>query len=158
MAAATTSDIRAWAQANGYDVGDRGRLPVEVTDAYNKDKGKGTKVSSAKPAPAKTATAKKAAPAGKAPSKVAKASAAKAAPVATTAPDATKASVTAEPAKPVVKAVVAATPAVVVQAELPTVASVEERVNVLEQQVAFLKGKLDKLEAAPVKKGFGRRK
>lgn len=30
----STSEIRAWALANGYDVSDRGRLPVEVVDAY----------------------------------------------------------------------------------------------------------------------------
>lgn len=34
MPAATTADIRAWAQANGYVVGDRGRLPAEVSEAF----------------------------------------------------------------------------------------------------------------------------
>jgi len=28
--------VRAWAQANGFAVGDRGRLPSEVTDAYRR--------------------------------------------------------------------------------------------------------------------------
>jgi DNA polymerase-3 subunit epsilon len=28
--------VRAWAQANGFAVGDRGRLPLEVTDAYRR--------------------------------------------------------------------------------------------------------------------------
>jgi DNA polymerase-3 subunit epsilon len=26
--------VRAWARANGYEVGERGRLPAEVTEAY----------------------------------------------------------------------------------------------------------------------------
>lgn len=30
------SDIRAWGQANGYKLGDRGRIPQEVMDAYQK--------------------------------------------------------------------------------------------------------------------------
>jgi len=34
MAAARTSDIRAWAQANGHAVGDRGRLPSSVIAAH----------------------------------------------------------------------------------------------------------------------------
>ena len=29
-----TKAIREWAQANGYEVGDRGRIPAEVKDAY----------------------------------------------------------------------------------------------------------------------------
>jgi DNA polymerase-3 subunit epsilon len=28
--------VRAWARANGHEVGDRGRLPVEITDAYRR--------------------------------------------------------------------------------------------------------------------------
>jgi DNA polymerase-3 subunit epsilon len=28
--------VRAWARANGYEVGDRGRLPFEVTNAYRR--------------------------------------------------------------------------------------------------------------------------
>ena len=31
---ADTKAIREWAQANGYEVGDRGRIPAEVKDAY----------------------------------------------------------------------------------------------------------------------------
>ncbi|MGQ0846510.1 MAG: histone-like nucleoid-structuring protein Lsr2 [Sporichthyaceae bacterium] len=27
--------IREWAQSNGYDLGDRGRIPVHVVEAYN---------------------------------------------------------------------------------------------------------------------------
>lgn len=27
--------IRAWAQSNGYSVGDRGRIKAEIVDAYN---------------------------------------------------------------------------------------------------------------------------
>lgn len=30
----STSDIRAWAQANGHDVSSRGRVSAEVRDAY----------------------------------------------------------------------------------------------------------------------------
>lgn len=29
-----TAAIRAWAQENGYEVGDRGRIPQNVKDAY----------------------------------------------------------------------------------------------------------------------------
>ncbi len=32
----STSDIRAWAQANGHDVSSRGRVSAEVRDAYEK--------------------------------------------------------------------------------------------------------------------------
>ena len=31
---ASPAAVRAWARANGWDVGERGRLPAEVTDAY----------------------------------------------------------------------------------------------------------------------------
>ncbi|MFD0151147.1 histone-like nucleoid-structuring protein Lsr2 [Streptomyces sp. NPDC127132] len=33
---ADTNDIRAWARANGYDVPDRGRMPVAILDAWRK--------------------------------------------------------------------------------------------------------------------------
>ena len=33
---ANTSDIRAWAQENGYEVSSRGRVSAEVRDAYDK--------------------------------------------------------------------------------------------------------------------------
>lgn len=29
--------IRAWAKANGHEVSERGRLPQDIIDAYNKD-------------------------------------------------------------------------------------------------------------------------
>jgi hypothetical protein len=32
----STSDIRAWAQANGHDVSSRGRVSAEVREAYEK--------------------------------------------------------------------------------------------------------------------------
>lgn len=32
----STSDIRAWAQANGYEVSSRGRVSAEVREAYEK--------------------------------------------------------------------------------------------------------------------------
>jgi hypothetical protein len=145
MAAATTSEIRAWAQANGYDVGDRGRLPVEVTEAYRKGKGKA--------APVKAAAAKSAAPASKAAPAATAMPAKKATPVrkpsvikvvtdTDTAPD----EAPPVPVAPAVKG--AATPTV----------SLEDRVATLEQQVAFLKDKADKLAAAPAKRGFGRRR
>lgn len=31
-----TADIRVWARQNGYQVGDRGRMPEEAIAAYNK--------------------------------------------------------------------------------------------------------------------------
>lgn len=31
-----SADIRVWARQNGYEVGDRGRMPEEVIAAYNK--------------------------------------------------------------------------------------------------------------------------
>lgn len=34
VAGASTSDIRSWAMENGYDVGERGRIPTAVVDAY----------------------------------------------------------------------------------------------------------------------------
>ena len=36
---ATTSDIRAWAQANGLDVSSRGRVSADVREAYEKANG-----------------------------------------------------------------------------------------------------------------------
>ena len=33
-ASADTKAIREWAQANGHDVSDRGRIPATVIDAY----------------------------------------------------------------------------------------------------------------------------
>ncbi|MFD8975488.1 histone-like nucleoid-structuring protein Lsr2 [Streptomyces sp. NPDC059593] len=33
---ADTNDIRDWARANGYDVPDRGRMPVAILDAWKK--------------------------------------------------------------------------------------------------------------------------
>jgi DNA polymerase-3 subunit epsilon len=33
---ASPAMVRAWARANGWDVGERGRLPAEVTDAYRR--------------------------------------------------------------------------------------------------------------------------
>jgi Lsr2 len=35
--ASDTAEIRAWARENGWDVTDRGRLPIEVKDAYYQD-------------------------------------------------------------------------------------------------------------------------
>ena len=35
----STSDIRAWAQENGYEVSSRGRVSAEVRDAYDKAHG-----------------------------------------------------------------------------------------------------------------------
>jgi hypothetical protein len=34
IAGATTADVRGWAIENGYDVGERGRIPSAVVDAY----------------------------------------------------------------------------------------------------------------------------
>ena len=36
---ANTSDVRAWAQENGYEVSSRGRVSAEVRDAYDKAHG-----------------------------------------------------------------------------------------------------------------------
>jgi DNA polymerase-3 subunit epsilon len=33
---ASPAAVRAWARANGYEVGDRGRLPAEMIDAYRR--------------------------------------------------------------------------------------------------------------------------
>lgn len=32
---ADTRTIKAWARANGYEVADRGRLPIAIRDAFN---------------------------------------------------------------------------------------------------------------------------
>ena len=37
--AATTSDIRAWAQDHGYEVSSRGRVSAEIREAYEKAHG-----------------------------------------------------------------------------------------------------------------------
>lgn len=37
-AKAPTSEIRAWAKKEGYEVSDRGRIPADVIEAYNKAK------------------------------------------------------------------------------------------------------------------------
>ncbi|MFI6052753.1 Lsr2 family protein [Streptomyces violascens] len=31
-----TAVVRAWAKENGYDINDRGRVPAEIREAYNK--------------------------------------------------------------------------------------------------------------------------
>lgn len=36
---ASTSDVRAWAQENGYEVSSRGRVSAEVREAYEKAHG-----------------------------------------------------------------------------------------------------------------------
>lgn len=33
---ATPADVRAWAQENGFEIGDRGRISSEIVEAYNK--------------------------------------------------------------------------------------------------------------------------
>ena len=38
-AGSSTSDIRAWAQENGYEVSSRGRVSAEVREAYEKAHG-----------------------------------------------------------------------------------------------------------------------
>ncbi|MFE7201398.1 Lsr2 family protein [Pseudonocardia alni] len=43
--------IRAWARQNGYPIADRGRIPVEIVDAFDKNAGSGTA-----PAPRSTST------------------------------------------------------------------------------------------------------
>ena len=35
-----TKAVRAWAQENGYEVGDRGRIPAEIIEAYTNRSGK----------------------------------------------------------------------------------------------------------------------
>lgn len=35
-----TKAMRAWAQENGYEVGDRGRIPAEIVEAYTNRGGK----------------------------------------------------------------------------------------------------------------------
>ncbi|MFB0628812.1 Lsr2 family protein [Streptomyces sp. AB3(2024)] len=34
-----TAEIRAWAKVNGYNVNDRGRVPADIREAYEKAKG-----------------------------------------------------------------------------------------------------------------------
>lgn len=34
-----TAEIRAWAKANGYSVNDRGRVPAEIREAFEKSQG-----------------------------------------------------------------------------------------------------------------------
>ena len=48
---ATVSEVRAWARSNGFDIGDRGRLPAEVWDAWDAAAPKATK-STNRPVPA----------------------------------------------------------------------------------------------------------
>lgn len=43
--------IRSWARQNGYPIADRGRIPLEIVDAYEKNAGSG-----AAPAPRTTST------------------------------------------------------------------------------------------------------
>jgi len=38
-ATSEASKVREWARANGFTVGDRGRMPAEVTEAYAKAQG-----------------------------------------------------------------------------------------------------------------------
>ncbi|MCY0955819.1 histone-like nucleoid-structuring protein Lsr2 [Streptomyces sp. H27-H5] len=37
--AGDTAEIRAWAKANGYSVNDRGRVPAEIREAFEKSQG-----------------------------------------------------------------------------------------------------------------------
>lgn len=47
--------IRSWARQNGYPIGDRGRIPAEIVEAYEKNAGSG-------PAPSPRATSATVAP------------------------------------------------------------------------------------------------
>jgi hypothetical protein len=131
----STAAIRSWAKSNGHDVAERGRLSVEVRDAYAKAQ-KPTRASKA-PAP------KKAAPAKNTSSPLSKPSVAK---VKTPAP-ATKIPSAAAPAVPVLE-------------ERPVE---EDAVQLLTQRVAALEKQLGELHTrlAPVeakKRSLGRRR
>jgi len=49
IAYSTTDDIRAWAQNNGYDVADRGRIPTSVVAAYHVSRKTGSSKTPRKP-------------------------------------------------------------------------------------------------------------
>ncbi len=51
--------MRAWARDNGYEVADRGRLPVEITDAYRAANKTPAKKAATAKAPAKKAAPRK---------------------------------------------------------------------------------------------------
>jgi hypothetical protein len=124
----STATIRSWAQNNGHHVAERGRLSVEVREAYAKaQKSKSARTA---PAPNKTATAK--------PRSVAPKPAAANAEAATTAPRPTP--------------IVAVAESV---AEKSAADPLAVRVAALEQQLKDLSARLATVESK--KRVFGRR-
>lgn len=128
----STAAIRSWAQNNGHHVAQRGRLSVEVREAYAKAQ-KSNRASTA-PTPRKTATAK--------PRAVTPKPAAAKAKAATTAPRPT----------PIVAPMVAVAEPV---AEKSAADPLAGRVAALEQQLKNLSARLAIVESK--KRVFGRR-
>ena len=124
----STAAIRSWAQNNGHHVAERGRLSVEVREAYAK--AQQSKSVSTAPAPKKTATAK--------PRSVASKSAAARAKAATIAPRPAPIVAVAEPV-----------------AEKSAADPLAVRVAALEQQLKDLSARLATVEAK--KRVSGRR-
>jgi hypothetical protein len=128
----STAAIRSWAQNNGHHVAERGRLSVEVREAYAK--AQKSKRATKAPAPTKTATAK--------PRSVTPKPAAAKAKAATTAPRPT----------PIVAPIGAVAEPV---AEKSAADPLAVRVAALEQQLKDLSARLATVESK--KRVFGRR-
>ncbi len=172
MPSTDTAAIRAWAQANGHPVGDRGRLPAELVSAYQSAQSppaggtagkpaakKGTK---AVPRAARTTAPKKAT---KAPARVARVATVPAtvpAKVATVEPvkivtddlPPAPAAPAASPSTPTPTPTPATQPAVATVTSAPT--TVESRLAAVEAKLTETLRRLEALETAPKRK-FGRR-
>ena len=158
MGTPNTAELRGWARANGYDVGDRGRISQDVVDAFVAAGGKAApRPAGAKPAAKKAAT--------KAPKKAArKAPSARKAPARSTAGTGARgrasagASAQPEPAgstagaKPTPSGSTSAVPSPAASAERTPLDTLAGQVRALEARVAGL----ERAASAP-RRLFGRR-
>jgi hypothetical protein len=142
-----TNAVRAWARKNGYDVADRGRLPVEVQEAYARanDAG-GGRPATAKPATPRSTAAKAKSTTTKRARKVAPKAPARSAAAASSSAAATPQVDEAQPSTPKAK---------------PSPVADDRRLVALGEELAALTERVAALEAAsggkagstPIKKG-----
>ena len=150
-----SSDVRQWARTKGWEVGERGRLSPDVLAAYAAAHGGPPVKAAAKKAPAKKA-------AKKAPAKRAAARKAPARKAATKAP--AKRALATKPAAVATPPVARETPSFRQPERVtsaPAVTMDSARVAALEEQIAKLSARLERIEAARAassKRGFFSRK
>lgn len=144
MTTPDTSDVRTWARKNGYDVADRGRLPAEVTEAYQSAHGGAAKK---KATPSKATAAKKAAPVRKSTATKARATSASTARKPAPAPKAVpqKAAPVSAPAPQPVKRAAEAAPEQTPRPK-PSVVTDDRRLVALGEEIKALTQRVEALE------------